>query len=261
MAAGRRGPAVRREGILQMIFKERLSRRQVMTGAAGIGAAAALGGSLVYAQSATPSATPSTATSGATAASGAGARLYTDFVSKLASNLGNLDTAKVDTAVRDALKQMVDEAQQSGLIGANEAATLKSQIDSSNFPGDLVGDLRGRFGGRGGMMGGMRERGGRNGRLTPKERLGLDVLGGLDVAGLAQFMGISRAELVKDLANGQSLAEIAQAHGKSRADLKAYLVSQATGEIDKLIDAKRGGKKKQQTTPGAATPAATPSTT
>lgn len=243
-----------------MAFEDGINRRQIVTGAMGVGVASALGVTIARAQSATPNATPATTTGGTTASGETPQKLYTDFIGKLATNLGNLDTAKVDTAFRTSLKQMVDEAQQAGLISADEATTLKGQIDNGNFPGDLVGDLRGRFGGPGGMLGGKGRRQGKTGGMNGRE---LELLAGLDLNGLAQFMGISRADLLTELRQGKSLAEIAQAHGKSRADLKTYLVSQATDEIDKVIDAKRGGTNKKSTTPSnnSATPAATPTTT
>lgn len=104
-------------------------------------------------------------------------------------------------------------------------------------------------------------RGGREGRLAPREKVGLGLQVGLDLAGVAGFLGISREELVKELAQGKSLAEIAEAHGKTRDELKTYLVSQATADIDKVIDFKPGGKKSTTPSTNNATPAATPATT
>lgn len=143
-----------------MIFNERLSRRQMLTGAAGIGAAAALGGGLVYAQSATPGSTPSSGTSGASGSTTTetnAQKRYTDFVDKLAANLGNLEPAKVDAAIRTSLKQMVDDAYKAGNISANEATAIKNRIDASTFPADLGPLFRGRRG-PGGMPGIRRRR-------------------------------------------------------------------------------------------------------
>ena len=98
--------------------------------------AAGIGASQVLAQDATP--TPSDETGGTTdqqpdkmAEIGAA---YQNFVRKLASNLGESDSAKVDTAIRDALKAMVDEQYTDGNISRNLADDLKSRIDSSEAP-------------------------------------------------------------------------------------------------------------------------------
>ena len=91
----------------------------------------------VLAQDATP--TPSDETGGTTGdeqpdkAAEIGAA-YQNFVGKLATNLGESDSAKVDTAIRDALKAMVDEQYNDGNISRNLADDLKSRIDSSDAP-------------------------------------------------------------------------------------------------------------------------------
>jgi len=113
-----------------------LGRRNVIAGIAGLGIAAGIGASQVLAQDATP--TPSDETGGTTdqqpdkmAEIGAA---YDDFVGKLTTNLGESDTAKVDTAIRDALKAMVDDQYNQGNISRNLADDLKSRIDSSDAP-------------------------------------------------------------------------------------------------------------------------------
>lgn len=142
------------------------TRRQVVTGAVGVGAASVLGVTIARAQSSTPSATSSPGTSGSsgtTASAGTAHKKYTDFVDKLAANLGNLDAAKVDAAIRTTLKQMVDEELQAGNISAKQATALKNRIDSGDFPADLpLFGLRGRPGPGGGMRRRRLERGGEN---------------------------------------------------------------------------------------------------
>jgi len=113
-----------------------LGRRNVIAGIAGLGIAAGIGASQVLAQDATP--TPSDETGGTTdqqpdKAAEIGAA-YQNFVGKLATNLGESDSAKVDTAIRDALKAMVDEQYNDGNISRNLADDLKSRIDSSDAP-------------------------------------------------------------------------------------------------------------------------------
>lgn len=127
-----------------MALERGFSRRQVVTGALGVGAATAVGVTIARAQTSTPTA----GTSGSSTSTEQ--EEYSDFVAKLAANLGNLDATKVDTAIRTTLKQMVDEQLTAGNISANEATSLKSQIDSSTFPAGLrLFDLDG--GGPGGQ--------------------------------------------------------------------------------------------------------------
>jgi hypothetical protein len=115
-----------------------MRRRNVIAGIAGFGiAAAGIGATQVAAQDATPSATEEpgagTGTNQTTREAQIGAA-YQDFVGKLTTNLGESDTTKVDTAIRDALKAMVDEQFSAGTISANLRDDLKSRIDSSDAP-------------------------------------------------------------------------------------------------------------------------------
>ncbi len=52
---------------------------------------------------------------------------------------------------------------------------------------------------------------------------------------VAGFLGITPQDLQTALRNGQTLAQIAQANGKSASDLKAFLLTQASTQIDKLL--------------------------
>jgi hypothetical protein len=114
-----------------------MGRRNVIAGIAGIGVAAGIGATRVVAQDATPSATEEPGTGTGTDQTTKDAEIgaaYQDFVGKLTTNLGESDPTKVDTAIRDALKAMVDEQFDAGTISANLRDDLKSRIDSSDFP-------------------------------------------------------------------------------------------------------------------------------
>lgn len=56
--------------------------------------------------------------------------------------------------------------------------------------------------------------------------------------GIAQFLGMSAADLRTALQSGQTLAQVAQAHGKTAADLKNYILSQDSQRIDALLNRK-----------------------
>jgi hypothetical protein len=122
-------------GAEQSHWHRPMRRRNVIAGIAGLGIAVGIGASQVVAQDATPSATDQTGTGTGTDTKQAeiGAA-YKDFVGKLSTNLGETDPTKVDTAIRDALKAMVDDQFTAGSISANLRDELKSRIDASDFP-------------------------------------------------------------------------------------------------------------------------------
>ena len=59
---------------------------------------------------------------------------YENFLAKFAANLGISDSAQVETAFRDTLKEMIDEELVAGEIAANDAAELKARIDEADAP-------------------------------------------------------------------------------------------------------------------------------
>jgi hypothetical protein len=102
----------------------------------------------VFAQESTPAAesTPAVGSAGETETSA-----YDEFVAGLAANLGISDLATVDTAIKETLKQRVDEELAAGEISANEAAARKERIDAGEFGGFFLGHGDHRDGGpRGG---------------------------------------------------------------------------------------------------------------
>jgi hypothetical protein len=92
------------------------------------------------------------------------AQAYDSFVASLASELGS-DEAAVDTAIRTALIQQVDERAAAGDIGAEQAAAMKAVIEVSQAPLFLG------FGGHG-MRGfdGHDDRQGPGGRIGGEDR-------------------------------------------------------------------------------------------
>lgn len=106
---------------------------------------------------------------------------YQSFVAALATNLGITDAAKVDTAIRTTLKQLVDQTFTAGHISADEANALKSGIDFSPSPigvgefgirGGKIGGRGGDYGGRKGGRGGGRPGGENNGNPNGNEQPG-----------------------------------------------------------------------------------------
>jgi cytoskeletal protein RodZ len=97
----------------------------------------------VFAQDDNDNSTPPAATSAQTGDSNASnapatdvnaeaALKYKDFIETAASNLGVSDPMVVDTAVKDVLKQVVDEQVSSGAMSDDAASAVRDQIDSGN---------------------------------------------------------------------------------------------------------------------------------
>ena len=134
-----------------------IGRRTVFAGAAGLGLATLVGGTLVRAQDTpdTGDGTPTTETDGTTDETStneaeAGAR-YDDFVSRLAGNLGITDSSQVDAGIRTTLTDLVDARLAAGEISANDADAARTAIADSPTPlGGLFraghGDGPGGFG-------------------------------------------------------------------------------------------------------------------
>jgi hypothetical protein len=55
----------------------------------------------------------------------------------------------------------------------------------------------------------------------------------------AQYIGVSRAELVKDARAGQTLAQIATGHGKTVPGLKSAMLAALKARLDAAVSAKR----------------------
>ena len=59
---------------------------------------------------------------------------YERFLAAFAENLGIDDTSQVETAYKEALKQLVEDELAAGDISANAAAELKERIDAASGP-------------------------------------------------------------------------------------------------------------------------------
>lgn len=146
---------------MENVTSKPFGRRTVVAGAAGLGLATLVGGSFVRAQDTPATPTPDDGSDAATDDSTqreefeaeAGAR-YDDFVSRLAGNLGGVDSTTVDTAIRATLTDLVDARLAAGEISANDADAARTAITDSPAPllGMFLagrGDGPGGFGGRG----------------------------------------------------------------------------------------------------------------
>jgi hypothetical protein len=134
-----------------------IGRRNILAGIGGLSLAGAIRINRVFAQEATPTATDDE-DGGETDVEPADADIereideaYDNFVAKLAEQLGDTDAATVDTAIRNALKAMVDQEFDEGNISRNLATEIKERIDESEAPlaTAMIGAMAIRGGGRG----------------------------------------------------------------------------------------------------------------
>ena len=126
---------------------------------------------------------------------------------------------ELSDALKQALKNRVDEAVDAGVLTKEQARKLKDGIDSGEYPLLFGPGFHGRgldndFGGRG--FGGH-----------------LDILGTA-----ATYLGMSEDEVREALA-GKTLADIAKDRGKSSAGLVAALVTAEEKTIDEAVSVGR----------------------
>jgi polyhydroxyalkanoate synthesis regulator phasin len=124
---------------------------------------------------------------------------------------------KLSSALKQALKNRVDEAVKSGRLTKAQADRLKQAIDDGDAPLFGLGPRRfhdhGHFGFRGHVHGPLAE--------------------GLKAA--ADYLGLTRAQLMMELRGGKSLAQVAKAHGKTADGLVDALMKQADEKLDEAV--------------------------
>lgn len=124
-----------------------------------------------------------------------------------ASQLG-IEPSELSEALKQALKNRVDEAAEAGRITKEQADELKERIDADEYP--LLFGRRGPgFGGR---------------------QVHMDVL-----SNAASYLGLTEAEL-RDELQSKTLAEVAKSQGKSVDGLVQQLVAAQTERIDEAVE-------------------------
>ena len=124
---------------------------------------------------------------------------------------------KLSSALKQALKNRVDEAVKSGRLTKAQADRLKQAIDDGDAPLFGLGPRwfhdHGHFGFRGHVHGPFAQ--------------------GLKAA--ADYLGLTRAQLMTELRGGKSLAQVAKAHGKTADGLVDALMKQADEKLDQAV--------------------------
>ena len=126
-----------------------------------------------------------------------------------AGQLG-IEPSELSDALKEALKNRVDQAVEDGRLTEEQADALKERIDSGDAP--LI------FGGFGGPGFGH----GHFGHFA-------------DLDAAATYLGLTEAELRAELEDGKTLAEIAKAEGKSVPGLVQALVKAANERIAEAV--------------------------
>jgi hypothetical protein len=124
----------------------------------------------------------------------------------------NVSPGELRSALEGAFGDQLDQAVKDGRLTQQQADRIKQAVRDHGLP--LGGPLGGPGGPgfAGGPMGG-----------PP----------GLDAA--ADYLGLTRAELGKQLMNGRSLADVAKAEGKSVDGLEQALVEAAKSDLDRAV--------------------------
>ena len=166
-----------------------LRRRGVVAATAGVALVGLAIAGVAYAQTPTPGGdgTPRT------------------FIQRFAQRLG-LSEAQVTQAATDVRNEMLDEAVAAGRLTPEQADRVRNRPIDQGF-GPKLGGPHGR--GLGGHLPGAK------GFLKA------------EFDAIAQFLGMSSADLQAELRAGRSLAEVAQAKGKTREDLLNKIIQDA----------------------------------
>jgi polyhydroxyalkanoate synthesis regulator phasin len=130
------------------------------------------------------------------------ATLYQGFAAKLAANLG-MDQDKVTAALDTTRQQMLDEAVQQGKITQEQADKMAARMD-----GGFCG-----FGSNKGMMGHK------------------DKLGGRNLNGMANILGITEDQLKTELESGKKMQDILTEHGLTMEQCKQKMQEQREQQI------------------------------
>lgn len=121
----------------------------------------------------------------------------------------NVSPQELRAALQGAFEDQLDDAVRAGRLTEQQAERMKEALRRDGLPLGGPG-----FGG-------------------PHMRIHGPIAPGIDAA--ADYLGLTRAELRRRLANGRSLAQIARAEGKSVDGLEQAIVDAARAELDRAV--------------------------
>jgi hypothetical protein len=132
------------------------------------------------------------------------------FQQRFAQNLGITTQQLTDTRKQTAL-QLIDEAATAGTITPEQAQRAKDRVNASQGACERIGD-----------------------RAATRAQVGK-----VELQAVAQKLGITERELVRELRGGKSLAQVAGEHNVSRDQLKAKMHDAFKAELDKAVAASK----------------------
>jgi hypothetical protein len=135
------------------------------------------------------------------------------FLNDAADRL-NVSPEQLNDALKEALKDRIDQAAKDGRLTQEQANRIKERIDQDGLP--LFGP-----GLRGGPGPGFHHDGGG------------PLFGAIDAA--AKYLGLTRAQLREQFLDGKSLAEIAKERNKSVDGLKAAIRKAVADRLDQAV--------------------------
>ena len=200
----------RRTGIIGRLNDRRV-RALTAGGVLVIAGAAGTMATVTNAQQPTPPAGTAQASPTPGAGSQQRSQAMTEYINRLAQNLG-ITPDRLRAALQQTALQQVDAALARGEITAQQAQQARDRINAGEIGFGLPFGHGGRGGGRGGFF-------------VPFDQL-------------AQFLGVTEEQLRTEL-NGRSLAQVAQAHGRTREQLIQFLVAAAQQQIAADVQAGR----------------------
>lgn len=143
------------------------------------------------------------------------------FLDSVARHLG-ISSEELRDATKAAAIDEVDQALDEGLITEGQAEELKARIESGDFPDFLPG------------LFGLRKDLAPDGP-GPDHHLFFDD----KLSAAADYLGLTEADLRKQLFSGKSLAEIAEAEGRSVDGLEQAILDGARAALDEAVAADR----------------------
>lgn len=142
------------------------------------------------------------------------------FLGKLAGLLG-IDQQKLESSIKQAGKDTVDEAVKGGSLTQAQADKAKARIDQGGL------GIGGHFGFRHHGGKGMRGRGAFEGPHG--------AYGKTELQAAADKLGMSITDLQSALRSGKSLSDVAKDKGVSDQDLKTAMVAAAKTQLDQAV--------------------------
>lgn len=142
------------------------------------------------------------------------------FLNDVAKRL-NVSPAQLNSALKGAAVDQLDAAVKAGKLTQAQANELKQHIKQGGGPGPLLFGAPGP--GQGFRGPGLLEHGDGHGPL----------------ATAAKYLGLTKAQLRKQLISGKSLAQVAKAQGKSTSGLEQAITAQIKARLDKAVANKR----------------------